>query len=543
MKTRNQPWWLALTLAAAMVLPWSLRAQDENTNSNSPAESEPGSMAEQGTSPDSAEEPEPSSDEAADRDKEGDGLHHEVIFIVGRDVELKPEETANVVVVIGGNAKIRGKVHEAAVAIWGDLDVQGEVGEAAVAVLGNLQAGPGAKIRGSAVAVGGKLNVLEGASIRGQTQVVDFPEWIKSWFQHCVVLMRPLSFQVGWVWWVASGFFLIYLAVAALFPRPVEACVDELAQRPATTLLMGFLTLLMLPLVSILLTAIFGLGIIIMPFAVAALFLGGIVGKVALLEWLGMRIGHQLGVKPLQRPLIGLLVGTVLVCLLYLIPFMGLMAFCVLSLWAMGIAVTAAFLGLKRELPERPKTPPAAYVPASAPAMQSSFAQAGTAIPSTGSDPAQPLSVNEPQTQASAAPFPVTMPPVMPETLSYPRATFWQRLGAAFLDFVLIALVSAMVGSPRWMMVIALAYFAGLWTWKGTTIGGIVLGLKVVRESGQPITFPVALVRALAGAFSAVVLFLGFLWIAWDPEKQGWHDKVAGTVVLKLPKGTPLICL
>jgi uncharacterized RDD family membrane protein YckC len=51
------------------------------------------------------------------------------------------------------------------------------------------------------------------------------------------------------------------------------------------------------------------------------------------------------------------------------------------------------------------------------------------------------------------------------------------------------------------------------------------------------------LIRALAAAFSIVVLFLGILWIAWDPEKQGWHDKIAGTVVLKLPKGTPLLCL
>ena len=40
-----------------------------------------------------------------------------------------------------------------------------------------------------------------------------------------------------------------------------------------------------------------------------------------------------------------------------------------------------------------------------------------------------------------------------------------------------------------------------------------------------------------------VVFFLGFLWIAWDAERQAWHDKIAGTVVLKLPRGTPLVCL
>jgi uncharacterized RDD family membrane protein YckC len=90
---------------------------------------------------------------------------------------------------------------------------------------------------------------------------------------------------------------------------------------------------------------------------------------------------------------------------------------------------------------------------------------------------------------------------------------------------------------------VALAYFAGMWTWKGTTVGGIVLGLKIVRFDGQRVEFPVALVRALAAAFSVVVFFLGFLWIAWDFEKQGWHDKIAGTLVLKSPKGMPLVCL
>ena len=89
----------------------------------------------------------------------------------------------------------------------------------------------------------------------------------------------------------------------------------------------------------------------------------------------------------------------------------------------------------------------------------------------------------------------------------------------------------------------SLAYFAGMWTWKGTTVGGIVLCLKVARLDGRPLTFVVALVRALAAAFSVIVLFLGFLWIAWDADKQGWHDRIAGTVVLRLPRGTPLVCI
>jgi len=70
-----------------------------------------------------------------------------------------------------------------------------------------------------------------------------------------------------------------------------------------------------------------------------------------------------------------------------------------------------------------------------------------------------------------------------------------------------------------------------------------VLRLKVVRMDGQPVTFLVALVRALAAAFSIIVMFLGFLWIGWDKEKQGWHDKIAGTVVLHVPRAMALVCL
>ncbi len=133
--------------------------------------------------------------------------------------------------------------------------------------------------------------------------------------------------------------------------------------------------------------------------------------------------------------------------------------------------------------------------------------------------------------------------PALPEVLSFPKAGFWERMGAAFLDVVLVSILGAIVGGPPQAFLVALAYFAGMWAWRGTTIGGIVLGLKLARLDGQRITFVIALVRGLAAAFSVVVLFLGFLWITWDRDKQGWHDKIAGTVVLRLPRGTPLVCL
>jgi uncharacterized RDD family membrane protein YckC len=130
----------------------------------------------------------------------------------------------------------------------------------------------------------------------------------------------------------------------------------------------------------------------------------------------------------------------------------------------------------------------------------------------------------------------------MPDVLVYPKATFWERIAAAFLDVVLVIILGRIVGDVTATLIIGLAYVTGMWTWRGTTVGGIVLGLKVVRMDGEPVSFAVALVRGLAAGFSALVLFLGFFWIAWDRDKQGWHDKIAGTVVLRLPRGTPLVC-
>jgi uncharacterized RDD family membrane protein YckC len=347
-------------------------------------------------------------------------------------------------------------------------------------------------------------------------------------------MLRPLAPQVGWVWVVAGAFFLFYLFIAAVFPQPVLACVNELTARPATTFFLGLLTKLLLPLALVILIATV-VGAFVIPFVLAALFLGAMVGKVALLEWLGLKLGGQFGAAAAVKPLAGLAIGGAIVALIYMIPILGLVAFAVLSVWGLGAAVTAAFGGLRREMPPKSTAPPEVGGPVLAAVAATSTSGPGPA------DPTPTMAATE-SSGAAAAPATLSAPPtILPETLSYPNAGFWERMGAAFLDLVLVGISGALVGP--FTPFVALAYFSAMWAWKGTTIGGIVLGLKVVRFDGQPVTFAVALVRALAGAFSIFVLFLGILWIAWDAEKQGWHDKIAGTVVLKLPRGTPLVCL
>ncbi len=484
------------------------------------------------------------------------GVERESLVSIGKSVELKAGDSAQVVVVIGGSAVINGKVRENVTVVGGNLEINGEVGQEVVTVMGNIKVGPQATLHRQAVVVGGKVDVAPGATVEGKPIEVDItglgihqPEWIKSWFLNCFLMFRPLAPQVGWLWIFTGIVFLFYLLIAAVFTRPVEACVYELNRRPATTFLLGLLTKMLLPLIFVIL-AITVIGIIVIPFIAAALFLGAIVGKVALCEWLGLKLGRQFGSGTWAKPVVAFIVGWLVITLLYMVPILGLVTFLVVSIWGLGSAVAAAFGGFKREQPEKPAAPlsrppapePAmAYAAASAPTASAAFAPAG-ASPEVQNRSASAA-------VAEAAPAPTSLPgspPVMPEVLSYPRSGFWERMGAGFLDFVLVVIVSALAGLMHYFpafFIVALAYFAGMWAWKGTTIGGIVLGLKVVRVDGEPVTFAIALVRALAGAFSIVVLFLGMFWIGWDAEKQGWHDKIAGTVVLHLPRGTPLLCL
>ena len=75
---------------------------------------------------------------------------------------------------------------------------------------------------------------------------------------------------------------------------------------------------------------------------------------------------------------------------------------------------------------------------------------------------------------------------------------------------------------------------------KTTTVGGIICQLRVVRVDGAPLRFVDALVRGLSSMFSLAVLGLGCLWILKDPERQAWHDRIAGTYVVQVPRNWAL---
>ena len=123
-----------------------------------------------------------------------------------------------------------------------------------------------------------------------------------------------------------------------------------------------------------------------------------------------------------------------------------------------------------------------------------------------------------------------------------PRAGFGIRMVALLLDVILIGILTHQVYRHGDFHLLVLgAYGAVMWKLKGATIGGIICGLQVVRVDGRPIDWPTAIVRALSCFLSLAVVGLGFIWIAIDQDRQGWHDKIAGTAVVRAPKGASLL--
>lgn len=76
-----------------------------------------------------------------------------------------------------------------------------------------------------------------------------------------------------------------------------------------------------------------------------------------------------------------------------------------------------------------------------------------------------------------------------------------------------------------------------IWFWvscHGQTPGKRVVGARVVdAETGEPVSVGKGIVRYLGYFVSMLGLFIGYLWVGFDPKKQGWHDHIAGTVVVR----------
>ena len=84
------------------------------------------------------------------------------------------------------------------------------------------------------------------------------------------------------------------------------------------------------------------------------------------------------------------------------------------------------------------------------------------------------------------------------------------------------------------LLLLELGYFSWFWTNRGASLGQMLVGIRVVdSESGAGLKGSQAAVRYLGYILSGIPLLLGFIWAGFDPKKQGWMDKLAGTQVVR----------
>jgi uncharacterized RDD family membrane protein YckC len=81
-------------------------------------------------------------------------------------------------------------------------------------------------------------------------------------------------------------------------------------------------------------------------------------------------------------------------------------------------------------------------------------------------------------------------------------------------------------------LLLSASYFIFFWSLAGQTPGKTLMGLQIVTTDGQPLSFGRSVRRLLGYILSIFAMWLGFLWILVDNRRQGWHDKIAGTVVI-----------
>ena len=467
-----------------------------------------------------------------------------------------------------------GEVSDATI-IMGDATIDGRVSGGLVVVMGDVHIGSTAAIRDGVVVVGGKVTIDQGATIGGDLAVVggvlDAPagfiprgdhvvigppvlgEIMRAfvpWVTHGLMWGRVLVPSVAWLWWIVAVFLAISVVLVLAFPGGVNACTDTLRKRPLASFVTGMLTLLLVgPLMTLLAVSV--VGVIVVPFVLFATIGGWMIGKVAVARTVGGGLLSESDAEDRLQSLRSMLIGFAIITLAYMVPMLGIAAWTVVGVLGVGTGTLTLLASMKRERPAKPVPP---VTPPPAPGSQFD-------VPTAAVPVAMTVDYGEPAGNApfAAAPPPVGAPPAAAWTAAapggvdlttFPRAMFLDRAGALVLDLLLAAVAfSILRGGPfrhfgdDFFFMVFLVYRAAFWAWKGTTVGGIICNLRVVRMDGRPLQPVDAVVRGLVSILSAAALGLGYFWVLLDsnPERQTWHDKVAGTVVVRVPKNYPVM--
>jgi uncharacterized RDD family membrane protein YckC len=463
-----------------------------------------------------------------------DSGYRRQVFRLGTDYTLDSGDAVREVAVVFGNATIEGRVRDTVVVVLGTATLASTaiIDRDLVVVGGRALVAPGARVGGDLAVIAAGLDAPPDFSPQGQQVIIGTAsiggrfDGIRSWLVRGVLLGRPIVPDLAWVWAVVGIVFFVYLLVSLVFDRSVGDSAATLRQKPLTTFGAGLLVLLLLGPVCFVLTVTL-IGIAVIPVLMCALLVAALVGKAGAARWIGSRIVSESDSPQRGEALRSVTIGFALIVVAYMIPLLGFVTWTLTSVLGIGAATLAFVSTYRRENPAREPVMPRA-VPAPSPLVADGAAWDGelprVAVP-------RPALASAPPAIAAA------------DVVALPRANFRDRFFAFVLDAILVLIAGQILdrlGDGSTYFLWLLAYHIGFWTWKSTTVGGIICQLRVVRVDGTPVRFVDALVRGLSSIFSLAVLGIGCLWILRDPERQAWHDKIAGTSVVKVPRDWPL---
>lgn len=463
-----------------------------------------------------------------------------------QDYTLRRGDAVRQVQVVFGDATIEGHVDYDVVVTMGSarLGESAVIGGSLVVIGGSARIDAGADVGRELVVIGGVLQAPQTFSPRGQQVVVGAPWFgdvlrdVSPWLTRGLLWGRVIVPDLEWVWLIVSVFFLIYLALNTVFDGAIGATADVLTERPLSAFVGGLLVLVLaVPVLAIVAASVIGLAIV--PFLLCGLVVAGLIGKTAVARAIGRSIMRTGTPEGRIAALFAFAIGFALLVLAYMVPVLGFVTWALTGVLGLGAATTTLRSHLRRE---RKTTAPAAASTAAPAAAPAALAPTPVEVQADVPPPAEP--------PPPAAPPPPVLPPVPPPApvftqgmAQYPRATFLDRLAAFVLDCILVAIANGLLdmrNNDGFFFLLLLAYHIAFWAWRGTTLGGIICSLRVTRTDGTDLRPVDAVVRGLSGIFSIAALGIGCLWMLQDSESQMWHDKIAGTLVVKVPRDVVL---
>jgi RDD family len=430
------------------------------------------------------------------------------VVVTGGSYKLAREDAAdNNVIVIGGEADIKGTINGDLVMIGSRATFSGTVNGDLVAVGSNLQVESGATANGDLVSFAAEISHPELLQVNGEHVTINtlapMIPFFKETFSNLTHLrpMSPFSFVS---WSIAILILLGRLLIAWIFPKTFPPADLVLRERPVPAFLVGLAIISGATILSFLLLITF-VGIVALPFIALAIFLLDLFGETCVSYWIGKRILPQLAERP-DAVYAWIVCGTAVIWLLYCIPVIGFIATSINLVLGIGTASICLFEHYR---------------------SQNQLELADNTMKS--------------QREPTVHPPPLSLPPgSATPVVNLSKAQFFPRLAANLIDLVILYVLLVSLHLTRGLIPMWVLYRFAMFAWRSATMGEIVLNLRVQKEDGTLLTgdYSSSLIRALSSLISLLPLGLGFIWILFNRNLDSWHDKISGSYVVQVVEVT-----